>query len=130
MANPLTRVIMNNIAGKSIQKGKTTSNAKEINSLKDSEEQLIKSLIYKNKKVDTQRDKGYSTNRPQQVQLTSLGELAAKSSKNAAEIVENEGKGSFTPPIKNDVMVKKHVISGNHVDLLSLSSMAKKGSIK
>ncbi|KAB3530534.1 hypothetical protein [Alkaliphilus serpentinus] len=128
MANPLTRVIMNNIAGKSIPNHKGTSN--EITtSLKDHEEQLLKGIINKNKRVDNIRDKSYSTNRPQQVHLTSLTELASKSSKNP-EMLEDPGKEGFTPPVKNDVMVKKHVIAGNHVDLLSLGSMAKKGSIK
>lgn len=70
---------MNNIASKSLEKQKSTEKTNV--DLQQKEEELLISLIYKDKKIENQRDKGISIKNQKKLPVMSLSELAAKTSK-------------------------------------------------
>lgn len=128
LANPLTRVIMNNIAGKTLNGNNNTSNTKKVTNLKEQEEKLLVDLIYKEKRIEGFRDKGPSVKSVQQVKYTSLSELAAKSGKIVEEREDKEANVKSNPPENKEAYVKKHVNTGTYIDLKSLQSLGNKGS--
>ncbi|SNS60515.1 hypothetical protein SAMN05446037_101447 [Anaerovirgula multivorans] len=90
MANPLTKVVMSNIAHKSLKREECRE--KTSVSLQKKEEDLLINLIHKNKKNENLRDKGFSTNDNEELQIVTLSELAAKTGKLQREESE-EDKG-------------------------------------
>lgn len=91
LANPLTKVIMSNIAHKSLKREECRE--KISTDLQKKEEDLLISLIYKNKKSENLRDKGFSIKDEEKLKVMTLSELAAKTSK-LQEEERDEDKGS------------------------------------
>ncbi|KAB3531657.1 hypothetical protein F8154_12770 [Alkaliphilus pronyensis] len=130
LANPLTRVIMNNIASKSLKKSNNYSDPQQTSNLKEQEERLLIDLMYKGKKAEGFRDKGPSVSKSYSTKHTSLSELAAKSGKVIEEREDYKKANNNNPPEKKEAYVKKHVNTGTFIDLKSLNFLGNKGSSK
>lgn len=130
MANPLAKVIMNNIANKSLKR----EYAKEKISvnLQQKEEALLIGLIHKNEKVENLRDKGFSTKEKEKLEIITLSQLAAKTNTLQGE-EEKEDKGALSAELlkgKEGIESRSFEKLKSYTNLTSLEAVSKGNLIK
>lgn len=125
MANPLTRVVMRNIADKVIKKQSVQRDSTSNNNLKLNEESLLINLINKKKKIQSTDIKQNSSINNYNVTLTTLENLAIKTGKvDEEKTLETEKNKEYFQKDYN--YEKKQAKIGNTMTLKALESLTGK----